>query len=385
MSRLIRIVFILIAGAAAGRPITPRIIGPAAASGGTISPAIVTDHGHLQILHLRGTPYEMGYQHGAAQRENIQRWLREAIYDRTILQSGESHGILLAQAQQIEALLPPELQQELRGIADGAGLLYQELLLLNLALNRLTPYPLLPTASPPTLELQALAFVARQPATSASGSSEGALLGYLLDAPGQATRLRRHLLVLIYEPEEGQPHATLTWSGQVGAWCGVNQSGVAVCATPSTDGRLEDLETPPALLTRQLLVQARNGEQALRQAIARPYQATFHLLIADGNNQTATAITFGDQRYDIRPQPETPQDNIVSVPAGSALEPLLKRNADWLNQEKALAALASRQPGICGQDTLLNVLFLPGRGEFWLGLDLWPASCRRYLRLRLSD
>ena len=38
----------------------------------------------------------------------------------------------------------------------------------------------------------------------------------------------------------------------------------------------------------------------------------------------------------------------------------------------------------CGKSTLLNALFAPGRGELWVGLDLWPASCRRYLRLRLA-
>jgi hypothetical protein len=66
---------------------------------------------------------------------------------------------------------------------------------------------------------------------------------------------------------------------------------------------------------------------------------------------------------------------------------LLSRNAGWLDGHKAMAALASRrapaggEPGLCDESTLLNVLLAPGQGELWIGLDLWPASCRRYLRV----
>jgi hypothetical protein len=374
-------------------------MGPAVPPANEISRAVVEDHGHLMVLRLRGTPYEMGYQHGVAQRTVIRQWVKEEVLDRIILHSGQSHGILLAHARQLERTLPLEFRRELRGIADGAGLPYKDILLLNLALNQLPPLLLLPANAlplPPTLHLQALAFAAvrlsAQDKASPSVTSQDdapfdTLLGYCLNAPGQAGRLRRHLLAVIYQPAAGQAYATLTWSGQVGAWCGLNEANLATCATPAKGGDASDQELPPAILTRQLLAHAQDGEQALRQAIQHDYVAAFQLIIADGARQTTTAITFGAHHYDIVES----QTGVLTFGQEQAqVAALLNSNLGWLNRDKALSALSSRwapngrTTDMCSESTLLSALLIPSRGELWVGLDLWPAPCRRYLRLRLS-
>ncbi len=393
MGKLPRLVFILIIATIAGWPVAPRFIGPAASRGNAIPPAVVENYGRLTILRLRGTPYEMGYQHGVAQRAVIRQWVNDAVYSRIIVEGGRSHGILLAQVRQLERVLPLEIRRELRGIADGAGLSYKDLLLLNLVLNRLPALPSTATNSlpPPVLDLQALAFAAWPPATRQDDALDDALLGYRLDAPDEADRLRRHLLAVIYQPTDGQAYATLTWSGQVGAWCGLNEASLALCATPAepvqgSDASIQELFPP--ILIRQLLAHTQDGEQALRQAIRQDYLAAFQLLIADGQRRTVKAIAFSAHRYEIV---ESQTGLLAFGPDQAQLTLLLNRNLDWLNRDKALAALSSRQtlnaelPGICGKSTLLNALFIPGRGELWVGLDLWPASCRRYLRLRLAD
>jgi len=407
VARLTRLLIVLIVTTVAGLPIAPRIIGPAATHANDISRAVVEDHGHLTILRLRGTPYEMGYQHGVTQRSVIRQWVNEEVLGRTILGMGQSHGVLLAHARQLERAVPLEIQHELRGIADGAGLPYTDILLLNLVLNRLPSVPFLPAEAPslpPTLNLQALAFAA-SPVSASSRSElgvrketwpsaarqddrlEDTLLGYRLNAPGQAGRLRRHLLAVIYQPADGQAYATLTWSGQVGAWCGLNEANLAMCATPAEGGDVNDQELPPAILTRQLLAHARDGEQALRQAIRHDYVATFQLIMADGARNTTTVIAFGAHRYDII---EAQTGVLTFGPGQAQLASLLNRNLGWLNRDKALAALSNRQApdgktsGICGESTLLSALLVPSYGELWVGLDLWPAACHRYLRLRLS-
>lgn len=378
MGKLIRLVIILTVAAIAGWPVAPRIIGPAAGRGHEIAPAIVENYEHLTVLRLRGTPYEMGYQHGAAQRAAIRQWVEEQVYGRTILGGGQSHGILLAHARWLESTFPSEIRRELRGIADGANLSYEDILLLNLVLNHLSSLPPVPASAlptPPTLNLQALAFAAWPPATG----QDDTLLGYRLDAPGQAELLRRHLLAVVYRPIDGQTYATLTWSGQIGAWCGFNQAGLAICATPAEGGDTGARELAPAILTRQLLAQAQDGEQALRQAIQHDYVAAFQLLIADGAHQTATAIEFGAHGYEIVES----QTGLMTFGSEQAqLATLLSSNLGWLNRDKALAALSSGRT--CGESTLLDTLFAPGRGELWVGVGLWPASCRRYLRLDLA-
>ena len=391
MGRLIRIIFILAIGTIAGWPAAPQIIGPA----NEIPSAAIEDHGHLRILRLRGTPYEMGYQHGQAERKAIRQWINELVYDRTILALGHSHAILLAYTRQIENRFPADIRRELRGIADGAGAAYEEILLLNLVLNR--PLPISPLVAnappPPALALQALTFAASPPATQQNEKATSALLGYLLDAPGQATRLRRHLLVIIYQPAGGQSYATLTWSGQVGAWCGLNKASLAICATPVQHSHANQ-ELAPAILVRQLLAQAQNSEQALRQAIQNDYLAAFQLLIADGQSQLITVIDFGEHKYEIIPANESNQGLLTLGPRAAELEGLLSQSIGKFNQfnrDKALATLNTRannsekETAICSESTLLNALFVPGQNEIWIGLDLWPASCRRYLRFNPLD
>ena len=391
MGRLIRLVLVLFMGIFVGWPVAPLIPGPAGGSGKEIPPAVVENHQHLAVLRLQGTPYEMGYQHGVARRAAIRQLLGEGLYGQTVLGRGQSHGILLAHARQLERGLPLDIQRELHGIADGAGLSYEDILLLNLVLNRLPSLPLASIhALPPlpALNLQALVFAAWPPAIHQSEGVDGTLLGWRLDVPNEAARLRRHLMAVIYQPTDGQAYITVTWSGQVGAWCGLNEASLAVCATPAEGGDIVSQELSPAILSRQLLAHAHDGEQALRQAVQHDYVSTFRLFIADGRRQIATVIVFGAHRYDIIES----QTGLVAFGSDwPQLVSLLKGNLGWLRGDKALAALSSGRthgedtPGICGESTLVNALFAPGRGELWVGLDLLPASCRRYLHLRLAD
>jgi hypothetical protein len=396
--RLAHLLVVLVVTTIAGLPVAPRVIGSAATCADVISQATIEDHGHVTLLRLRGTPYEMGYQHGVAQRAVIRQWVNEEVFGRTVLGHGQSHGVLLTHARRLDQVLPREARQELRGIADGVGLSYQDILLLNLVLNHLPSLPLRATDAlppPPTLRLQARAFVAnshpargvqdtaQHPATRQDGGLDDTLVGYSLNAPDQADRLRRHLLAVIYQPASGQAYVALTWSGQVGAWCGLNEANLAICATPADGGDVEGRELPPAILTRQLLAHAQDGEQALRQAIQHDYVATFQVIIADGARQTATAILFGTHRYEIV---EAQTDLLTFGPQQAELATVLEGNLGWLNRDKALAALSSQTtPGMCSESTLLSALLVPGHSELWIGLDLWPAACRRYLRLGVSD
>lgn len=389
MGRLTRLVLILIVGAVAGWPVAPQILGSAANRGNRIPPAVVETYGHLTVLRLHGTPYEMGYQHGVAQRATIRRWVKEQVYGRTILGHEQPHSLLLAHAHQLERVLPSAVHHELRGIADGAGLSFQDILILNLVLNRLPTLPLTSSSTlppPPMLNMQAIAFAAQPPATHQDDGLDNTFLGYRLKALGEANRLRRGLLAIVYQPADGQAYATLTWSGQVGGWCGLNEAGLAICATPPKNNDNSEQEFPPAILTRHLLAHAQDSEQALRYAIQHDYVAAFQLLIADGQRQTATSVTFGAHQYDIV---ESSTGMVTAGLEQAPLASLLERNAGWLNRDKALAALSNHQvpgeekPGICDESTLLNVLFAPRRGELWVGWGLWPVSCRHYLHLRL--
>ena len=113
----------------------------------------------FEVMHLYGTPYERGFQHGQRfaskirslytrllttsllpylnrERPDIASVLAE--YQKPRYDGGRfSYEFLLDSGRRLEGFLPPEYREEMRGIADGAGLPYDEILLLNTFMDSL--------------------------------------------------------------------------------------------------------------------------------------------------------------------------------------------------------------------------------------------------------
>ncbi|MBX5483924.1 MAG: hypothetical protein IRZ16_19040 [Myxococcaceae bacterium] len=106
-----------------------------------------------EVLHLRGSAYERGLQHGQQLRSKVRSFyttlLTASILPNLNREQPElaevfheyagpryaggqfSYELLLDSAQSMEKSIPLELREELRGIADGAGVPYEEVLILN--------------------------------------------------------------------------------------------------------------------------------------------------------------------------------------------------------------------------------------------------------------
>lgn len=111
----------------------------------------------FRVVELTGSPYERGLQHGSRFPAEIR-----SLYTRMLTSSilpflnrerpdiaavlteyqGEryddgafSYELLLQSARSMEPLIPPELLEEMHGVADGAALPYEEILVLNTFLD----------------------------------------------------------------------------------------------------------------------------------------------------------------------------------------------------------------------------------------------------------
>src|SRR5712671_4980327 len=89
----------------------------------------------FQLIRLAGEPYARGVQHGRALRADV--WALWEACERLILNArGPRIGwgirqALVGAARLMERFVDRELRLELRGVADGSGLAYSRLLLLN--------------------------------------------------------------------------------------------------------------------------------------------------------------------------------------------------------------------------------------------------------------
>src|SRR3989338_5777981 len=81
------------------------------------------EHDGLQVIHLSGSPYELGYQHGAILREDVRDSVRHVLdYFRRYLKVPLVRSWLAARP-----FVPPDYLEELKGLADGAGVTLRDL------------------------------------------------------------------------------------------------------------------------------------------------------------------------------------------------------------------------------------------------------------------
>ncbi|MBV8231455.1 MAG: peptidase C45, partial [Planctomycetaceae bacterium] len=82
-----------------------------------------------RVLHVKGTPYEMGYQHGALLRDHVRENTRFLFEEKAKDLKVEVRGINLLNPKRAiggiaatqKKYVPPRFYEELRGVADGAG------------------------------------------------------------------------------------------------------------------------------------------------------------------------------------------------------------------------------------------------------------------------
>jgi len=89
--------------------------------------------GEMQLVEAAGTPYEIGYAHGAAAKEKILRGIANYTHQfRTWSSlSWEEAKIRSRQFVSVVEAADPDLIEEVRGVADGAGLEFDDIMTLN--------------------------------------------------------------------------------------------------------------------------------------------------------------------------------------------------------------------------------------------------------------
>ena len=76
----------------------------------------------LTILHVNGSHYQMGYQHGSLLREQVQEDIRAFL---TFANASISYDTLLGWWNLESPYVPQEYKDEMQGVADGAGISYE--------------------------------------------------------------------------------------------------------------------------------------------------------------------------------------------------------------------------------------------------------------------
>jgi len=329
--------------------------------------------GSVPVLRVSGTPREMGYQHGAALKPQI-HFLYTQYYEAMVKRLvGETD--LEAWAHATEEFIPEAYREEMRGLAEGCGLSYDQVLLVNTMVDRFQT-------------VMCSTVVAAGDATK-----DGEVyFGRNLDFPGRNI-LQRMTIVLEWEPEGGTPLVSVTWPGVLGVLSGMNANGVAGATMQIHRGRERRPGLPYMLMYREALATARTKDDvfALISKAKRTCSNNFMVVDATG---AAEVIEYDPEEAVRRPASAgclcstnffaSDEMRDLCMPMGKSryerLSSFLDRERGHIDLDLVKAALAD-----VATPFYLNIqamIFLPAKREIYLaeGGDL-PAAKHPYVRL----
>jgi hypothetical protein len=384
-----------------------------------LAAARIERHGGLTTLYLAGTPYEMGYQHGVLARDLIHGFRRAAYAYVTALVPVPrwlARPLLFYQSAAYWPTIPPELAEEMEGIADGAGV-----------------HPVEVLVSTAIWEMYLVSgcseFAAARPVTMGGDLIHG--YNYDLMHPDHAL-IQPYLAALFYRPSEGIPFVTVNTVGSVGVNAGMNEAGISVAwdNTNLRDAELtRDIARPvvPFIITlRRLLQQAHSldegvaivveslprplgdiiiiGSAAEGRAVALETAGRAHAVremeggvVWSTNCFRSPELAAHDQRGDGRALPEaeawrrfpryTAYGQLFAVQRGCLSPPTaaaLLRDPYPREAEGFVHLNPSPRTTICRDITSWSLVMQPGAGHLWISEPEIPGCQGRFFAFDLA-
>ena len=236
------------------------------------------DDGKL-VLHLKGSPYEMGVQQGKLLKEQVrENMLKIAKNDGEMGKKDEYRAYLFMRPAMHDMLrphIPQRFIQEMQGLAEGAGLDYADVEAGNL-------FP--------------AAFHCSGMALRGKATKDGSLYHVrILDYMTQLG-LQDSSLVIVHEPEGMRRWLNVGFAGFIGSVTGMNESQVAIGEMGGNGLTFWD-GMPMAFLIRDALERATTLEEAVEIFKTTPRTCEYYYVISDGKTRDAVGIWATPQEF----------------------------------------------------------------------------------------
>jgi hypothetical protein len=378
--------------------------------------------GGIGVAHVQGDSYQMGFQQGTLLRSELRSLIRDYLNGRLIVDYHASHFWLLYQARLLAHQIPASLQQEMHGIADGAGVSYEDVLLLNTV-----PDLQALTRSVPSWNLLPALFSSASQGVPAARSSlcatfagwgratvDGELLvGHNLDC-AETDLLAHNLVLVVRQPATGDASVALGLIGMVGVWTGMNEEKVVVALSSSPSADVAVSGQPLPLLLRQVLESSGSLTEAVDTLLSTKRLYGGNVILGDGKAPQGVVLELSAHQYAlfeagsasdfvlrtnhfVDTELALAQRAVLNADELAAsetrmehLEGVLESNQGWIGTDKALAFLADMDDapssGATGVGTLQTVLLSPARFTLWIGQrNTSAATPEAYIRLDFAS
>jgi len=331
-----------------------------------------------RVLHLKGTPYEMGYQHGALVKEHIRQNLRYLLEVKGAapIQLGP---LSLSPRAAVETIVrhqrpfvPDKYFQEMQGLSAASGVPLKDVQMANFI---------------PEL-FHCSGFAVMNSATQDGTLYHGRVLDYAID-----WQLQEHAVLIVAEPKGEIPFVNVSYSGFIGSVTGMNAKCVSIGEMGGRGlGHWQGM--PMSLLVREALQTAGDLDAAVAVFRDRPRTCQYYYVLADGKTNRAVGMEASWNKFmliqpgESNPLLPKPVKDTVLLSSGSRYEELSKRAQAAHGQLDAQHALRLMDCPVAMKSNLHNVLFAPKTTDLWVAnatADKQPAANQKYYAFRLTE
>jgi isopenicillin-N N-acyltransferase like protein len=320
--------------------------------------------GSQLVLHLKGSPEQMGRQQGALLGHQI----RDLLNGLPKFSDADADEVWEQQTDYI----PQRFLDEMRALADSSGIDYD-------SIRRMNTIPELFHCS---------GFSVFGKATKNGQLYHGRILDY-----GTDLGLQKNAVVVIAEPAGYIPFVSVTYAGFLGSVTGMNMQQVSFGELGGKSaGRY--MGTPMAFLLRRGLEEAATLEEAKDLFSNSPRTCKYYYVISDAKSNEAVGVSATSNRIEFIGPNEAcgplnaPMQDVVALSGRGRYTKLTNRIKDkWgaLDPESCLGLM--RRP-VSMKTCLHCALMAPQTGEIWVAnasRDGKPASEQPYTYLNVPE
>lgn len=243
----------------------------------TVPSGDLTWVGELPVLHLSGSPYQMGYQQGSLLRSEVRASVKNAM----AFVNGQSGipviGRLLARQKldhawkQMAPFVPSSTLEELQGLSDGAGVPLKDLQRVH--------------ALPELMATTCASFAAFGKATQGGRLIQVRNLDWAIQSDVQ-----RYAAIFVYHPREKHSFVSIGWLGFIGVISGIGEGGISVgeIGAKTQDASLEGIPMP--FLLKEVLEESDDLREAVSIVQTASRTGGYNYLFADASRAQAVAL-----------------------------------------------------------------------------------------------
>lgn len=333
-----------------------------------------------RVLHVKGTPYEMGYQQGALLKNDIRELVHFLFEVKAKEMKVEVAGLNLLNPKRAiggiaasqKKFVPERFHEELRGLSDGSGVSLQDTIAANFI--------------PEMFHCSGFAL-------SGSATKDGTLYhGRILDY-GCDWKLQDHAILTVAEPDGKIPFVNVTYAGFIGSVTGMNAKKISVGEMGGKGlGHWEGV--PMAFLVRMALEEASTLDEAIAIFRDHPRTCEYYYVIADGKTGKGVGMEASWNVFSVvkmgasNPKlPESVKDAVV-LSAGDRYTELVRRVKDGHGKFDAESARRLMDRPVAMKSNLHSVLFETNSTRLWIAnasTDGQPAVTQPFHAFRFSD